>query len=62
MKINIESLDNERQRCIKDLMHVYKMDTFMSVKGYLQKLIDNLYGLGYYKDNESIFVLVKDSL
>ena len=53
MEISINNTENKR--CIDDLLYVYNMDTFMNVKGYLQKLIDLLYALGYYEDNKSLF-------
>lgn len=51
--------DTARFRCINDLIFVYNMDTFINIKGYLQKLIDLLYKLGYYEDNKSIFEELK---
>ena len=56
MKIKVSNLETERQRAVSDLLEIYYMDTFINVKGYLQKLVDNLYELGYYEDNESIFL------
>lgn len=47
--------DAPKTRCIKDLLYIYAMDTYPSVKGYLQKLVDLLYKLGYYEDNKSLF-------
>ena len=56
MKINLDSIEDiQKRRALSDLLNVYKMDTFMSVKGYLQKLIDLCLKLGYYEFNESIF-------
>lgn len=46
----------EQEYAIKDLIEVYKNNNmFINQKGYLQKLIELLYDLGYYKDNKSIF-------
>lgn len=42
-------------RAISDLMRVFNSDCYINEKGYLQKLIDLLYQLGYYEDNESLF-------
>lgn len=62
MKIKLDTVESiEDQRGLSDLIVVYKMDTFMSVKGYLQKLIDLCHEWGYYKDNESIFVKTNQS-
>ena len=47
--------DDARYRCQNDLLKIYYSDTFINVKGYLQKLVDLLYNLGYYKDNETLF-------
>lgn len=46
--------DTARARYIKDLLKIAKSDLFFNVKGYYQKLIDNLYEVGYYEDNESV--------
>lgn len=43
------------KRVIDDLLYVYEMDTYINIKGYLQKLIDLLNKLGYYEDNKTIF-------
>lgn len=43
-------------RCICDLLAIYRNKSmYINEKGYLQKLIDTLYKLGYYEDNEPIF-------
>lgn len=44
----------------KDLLKIYQSNMYINEKGYLQKLVDLLYKLGYYEDNESIFILRKD--
>ena len=51
----IKIQDTPSYRCIKDLLAVYNADTYPNIKGYLQKLIDLLYNLGYYEDNKSLF-------
>lgn len=43
-------------RCIKDLFKNANSNEYCNEKGFKQKLIDLLYNLGYYKDNESIFI------
>lgn len=42
-------------RVISDLLYVLNSDCYINEKGYLQKLIDLLYNLGYYENNESLF-------
>lgn len=55
VKINNEH-DIERQRAIFDVRQVAQMKmTNFAEKGFLQKHIDILFKLGYYKDNKSIF-------
>lgn len=59
MRINVLTTDDyktQEDRCIKDLLYVYKSDFYINEKGYLTKLIDKLQELGYYKDNESLFL------
>ena len=47
------SLNN---RVINDLLFVYNnRDMYINEKGYLQKLIELLNDLGYYKNNKSLF-------
>ena len=47
---------DEEKRCIKDLLKNANSHEYCNEKGFKQKLIDLLYNLGYYEDNESIFV------
>lgn len=55
--LTIESDYNvARQRCIKDLLYNYTTNDYMNEKSFKQKLIDLLYNLGYYEDNESVFL------
>ena len=49
------SINDENQHVIDDLLTIYYSDTYINIKGYLQKLVENLWKLGYYKDNESLF-------
>lgn len=51
-----EVQDVEKQRCINDLLKNAASKEYYNVKGFKQKLIDLLFDLGYYKNNESIFV------
>ena len=55
MEIKINDILAEKRRCLNDLLIIYHSDTYMNIKGYLQKLVDLLYHLGYYKDNETLF-------
>lgn len=43
-------------RAMKDLFKNANSNEYCNEKGFKQKLIDLLYKLGYYKDNESIFI------
>lgn len=64
MKINVTDaaapLSRElrsRSTALDDLLYVYhNKHMFMNEKGYLQKLIELLYNLGYYEDNKSLFL------
>lgn len=42
-------------RAINDLIYILKSDMYINEKGYLQKLVELLFNLGYYNNNESIF-------
>lgn len=44
------------QRCIKDLVRNANSKEYCNERGFRQKYIDLLFQLGYYKDNESIFI------
>lgn len=55
VKVNNED-DEERKRAIFDVRQVAQMKmTNFAEKGFLQKHIDILYKLGYYRDNKTIF-------
>lgn len=57
MNIPVEQVDNSAEnRAIRDLIYNANTNDYINEKGYKQKLIDLLYNLGYYEDNESIFV------
>ena len=56
VKIKIESLEEQKQRAIDDLLYIYDSKMYINEKGYLTKLVDTLYDLDYYKDNESLFL------
>lgn len=44
------------KRVIADLLYVYNnKNMYINEKGYLQKLIELLYELGYYYNNKSLF-------
>lgn len=53
------SLDLQADRCKEDLLYVFNSRMYINEKGYLTKLIDLLYKLDYYKDNESLFIRQK---
>ena len=40
---------------IRDLLYIYNSKSYINEKGYLQKLVDLLFQLGYYESNKSIF-------
>lgn len=54
MQIVVDDL--EKQRAIADLIINANSKEYCNIKGFKQKYIDLLYRLGYYKDNESVFV------
>lgn len=59
MKINVNctaDFERSRARACHDLLSVYYSKSYINEKGYLTKLIDLLYELDYYKDNESLFI------
>lgn len=43
------------ENAIADLIHIFKSNMYINEKGYLQKLVELLYNLGYYNTNKSIF-------
>lgn len=47
--------DSPELRATKDLLHIYQANYYINEKGYLQKLVELLYNLGYYNHNKSIF-------
>lgn len=55
MNIPIRNFE-DISRCKADLLRVFNSDMYINEKGYMQKLIDLLYKLGYYENNESIFL------
>lgn len=55
MLVRVDDLTEEKKRCIKDLLKNANSKEYYNVKGFKQKLIDLLYEMGYYKDNETIF-------
>lgn len=62
MVIPIKCIEEEKMRYINDLLFIANQtDLFINAKGYYQKLIDNLYQVGYYKDNESLIPQLRES-
>lgn len=60
MRYNLGSIPLEEKRAIADLLYNANSNDYINEKGFKQKLIDLLYNLGYYKDNESIFLVRKE--
>lgn len=60
MLVPVKSPKSPEERCIADLLHNANSNDYINEKGFKQKLIDLLYDLGYYKDNESVFLLNKE--
>ena len=57
MAIKVEDInDISDKRCTHDLLYIFNQKWYINEKGYLTKLVDKLHELGYYKDNESLFV------
>lgn len=52
----VENMTEEEIRACNDLIYNANSHEYCNERGFKQKLIDNLYKLGYYKDNETIFV------
>lgn len=49
--------EESNNRCISDLLSIYhNKKMYINEKGYMQKLIELLYNMGYYIDNKSIFL------
>lgn len=44
------------ERAQQDLLKNASSHEYCNERGFKQKLIDNLYHLGYYEDNESVFI------
>lgn len=58
LKIDInggEKIAADKKRAIKDLIRIYESNLYINEKGYLNKLVDLLWGMGYYINNETIF-------
>lgn len=43
------------ERATKDLIYIFNSDMYINEKGYLQKLVELLFNLGYYNNNETLF-------
>lgn len=53
MKIKI---DTPQEKAISDMIIVYlNKKMYINEKSYTMRLIENLYNLGYYNNNETIF-------
>lgn len=52
--------DVARDRAIADLLRNANDSCYCNERGFRQKLIDNLYNLGYYRTNESVYASVKE--
>ena len=53
--MRIEVCDEEKQRCMDDLVRNANSKDYTGVKGFKQKYIDLMFKLGYYKNNKSLF-------
>lgn len=47
--------DEEKLRCMSDLIRNANSKDYPNVKGFKQKYIDLMYKLGYYKTNKTLF-------
>lgn len=47
--------DSSDYNASRDLLYIYNSNFYINEKGYLQKLVELLYKLGYYKNNKSLF-------
>lgn len=61
-KIEINSSGTQRvpaaaiKRATNDLLYIYNNNSmFINQKGYLQKLVELLFELGYYDNNKELF-------
>ena len=60
-KIEISSSGTQRvpaaaKRATNDLLYIYNNNSmFINQKGYLQKLVELLFELGYYDNNKELF-------
>lgn len=49
-----------KNRAIADLLRNANDSCYCNERGFRQKLIDTLYKLGYYIDNESVYASIKE--
>lgn len=56
MLIAIKEPKTPEERAQADLLKNANSKEYCNERGFKQKLIDSLYKLGYYRDNESVFV------
>lgn len=47
--------DEEKRRCMSDLVKNANSKDYYNAKGFKQKYIDLMYKLGYYRNNKSLF-------
>lgn len=47
--------DEEKLRCMSDLIRNANSKDYPNVKGFKQKYIDLMFKLGYYKNNKTLF-------
>jgi len=48
-------IEEQRKRCIRDIIYVYNSNQFTNVKNNTMRTIDLLFKLGYYEGSESFF-------
>lgn len=61
MPVPISIILEEKKRCINDLIRNANSSDYCNERGFKQKLIVELYNMGYYSNNETIFLTKKDN-
>lgn len=56
LNVPVQDAVTPEEKCIKDLLKNANSYEYCNERGFKQKLIDILYNLGYYNDNESVFI------
>lgn len=46
---------NSSIKAISDMLYIYKSQMYINEKSYTMRLVENLYELGYYINNETLF-------